>query len=885
MTEKFADSVFDTSPESLSLSSRYDGLRTRSLGIALTCIMALPIVFAGTFGWIGQKTILRQRIELSLQSISRLNLARQSELVEGTRKLLVSMAQARSIREGNWVACSEYTKRLNTAFDSYLLIGVVDLNGDLVCSSRPESNPVNIANSPFFQEAIKSRNFSVGYYVPKSATTGRASLPFSDPLYAPDGRLIGLVVANLDIEKVSGLSGGVSLPPGFEVTLTDWHGTVLAVSPGQTRDRIGLPLSDAAVLGAVKSRSSGHLTIVSTNGLEGDLQQVSIPMGNGLFIWTGLHINEVIGPLQSRFLWVMLGIVAFFVAMLGVVWMVSSFLVVAPIRHILESMKRIGEGDYDVNTNVPKTHLHELHIIHIALAAMARSLDRRRRQRVEALAANEDAREEMLGILNRMGDGFLVLDPEWKIRFENRSASAVLQRERGTLGDVDFWTLLSCDGLAKIRDEARRQIRMKYDWYTEDYHPAIGRWLEIRIYPSADSVGVFVRDTTETRRLFDELQQRERQNHELFASNPHPMAIYDVETLQLIAVNAEAVLLTEYSEHELLSMTLMDLSPLEDVERVRELVESKAKSGKLGGDGMIRRVLQKHGGILVVEVAGHSMIYEARKARIVMLVDVSFRIQKESKLRLENENLARNVNALADQIGRRDYLRGLAEQLAADTRKNLHSLRIAASLGHDQPQWNTLEDQLQLLGQIAWAKGRAARPEMIDISAIAEKAAIRVTDDLGTSGPSLEIAPNLRCLTDPLMVNVLLENLLAFVLRPLEGHPESWLTLDHSSAHQFADVFRLTVRCADLEAMHELHLMCDPINIALNRGNFSAPDIQFQFANALAQLQGGKIWTEQEEGDGLTLLIQLTTGKGGDSDTKLIQEIFVDSYPDEVPSD
>src|SRR5512133_2538327 len=53
----------------------------------------------------------------------------------------------------------------------------------------------------------------------------------------------------------------------------------------------------------------------------------------------------------------------------------------------------------------------------------------------------------------------------------------------------------------------------------------------------------------------------------LFASNPQPMWIYDLETLAFIEVNDAAIHQYNYTRDEFLSMTLKDIRPNEDIDR------------------------------------------------------------------------------------------------------------------------------------------------------------------------------------------------------------------------------------------------------------------------------------------------------------------------------
>ena len=56
-----------------------------------------------------------------------------------------------------------------------------------------------------------------------------------------------------------------------------------------------------------------------------------------------------------------------------------------------------------------------------------------------------------------------------------------------------------------------------------------------------------------------ELRQSERQYRLLFQGNPHPMWVFDLETLVIVEVNESAITHYGFSQQEFLTMTLVDL--------------------------------------------------------------------------------------------------------------------------------------------------------------------------------------------------------------------------------------------------------------------------------------------------------------------------------------
>ncbi|MFO7692434.1 MAG: PAS domain S-box protein, partial [Vicinamibacterales bacterium] len=73
---------------------------------------------------------------------------------------------------------------------------------------------------------------------------------------------------------------------------------------------------------------------------------------------------------------------------------------------------------------------------------------------------------------------------------------------------------------------------------------------------------------------------------ELFACNPHPMWVYDKETLAFLAANDAAIARYGYSREEFLSMGLPDIRPAEDHARLAAWM--KAEPGVVRNPGIWR---------------------------------------------------------------------------------------------------------------------------------------------------------------------------------------------------------------------------------------------------------------------------------------------------------
>jgi PAS domain S-box-containing protein len=133
----------------------------------------------------------------------------------------------------------------------------------------------------------------------------------------------------------------------------------------------------------------------------------------------------------------------------------------------------------------------------------------------------------------------------------------------------------------------------------------------------------------------------------LFSRNPHPMWIYDRETLLFLEVNVAAIAHYGYTRDEFLGMRITDIRPAEDLPR---LLEDVRKRPTAPSDRGTWRHFRKDGGIIDVEVSSQSMHFAGRPAVLILAHDVTERTRVEESLRIEAQRLATVVTAQQDMV-------------------------------------------------------------------------------------------------------------------------------------------------------------------------------------------------------------------------------------------
>jgi PAS domain S-box-containing protein len=117
----------------------------------------------------------------------------------------------------------------------------------------------------------------------------------------------------------------------------------------------------------------------------------------------------------------------------------------------------------------------------------------------------------------------------------------------------------------------------------------------------------------------------------LFYSNPSPFWIYDYNTLRFLEVNEAAIRTYGYTQDEFKEMTILDIRPEEDHQRVKEFLSRISDKSFLSGHWTH---LDKNGNAFTVSVMAHKLMLNNRDCVVVIAQDVTSKLQQEEKLKM-----------------------------------------------------------------------------------------------------------------------------------------------------------------------------------------------------------------------------------------------------------
>ncbi|WP_290649615.1 EAL domain-containing protein [Aquisalimonas sp.] len=132
---------------------------------------------------------------------------------------------------------------------------------------------------------------------------------------------------------------------------------------------------------------------------------------------------------------------------------------------------------------------------------------------IQDISEQREAQEEIRRLAGRLTttlesitDAILTVDHAWRITFINRAAETLVEHSRDVLLGKTLWEEFPQLAGTRIEYEYRRSVAEGVTVMLEEYYPPLGKWLEIRAYPSEEGLAIYFRDITERKRAQREIE-------------------------------------------------------------------------------------------------------------------------------------------------------------------------------------------------------------------------------------------------------------------------------------------------------------------------------------------------------------------------------------------
>lgn len=283
------------------------------------------------------------------ESIRHANLIADAEfhVLSDARTLLVALSHADDVTDGDPTQCSIYLVELLRHFPEYVAVGVVDVDGLIVCNSSPQSGLVEVSGQGWFHEALRSREFSVGQYE-DGRLKGGPILHLGYPVILPGAdRPTGVSFAELDLAAFARHIGANANEDASRrtVSIIDRNGVLIARQP-PTPVWVGRPLPNREALNALLA---GEQLV---DGIGGDgirrmhaLAAIGPHDNPYLYVIVSMSVDTVVSEIDRSFYTSLTVLAAVATIVLLAARAFANAMILRPLQTLTAAAERVSAGE------------------------------------------------------------------------------------------------------------------------------------------------------------------------------------------------------------------------------------------------------------------------------------------------------------------------------------------------------------------------------------------------------------------------------------------------------------------------------------------------------------------------------------------------------------
>ena len=471
-------------------------------------------------------------------------------------------------------------------------------------------------------------------------------------------------------------------------------------------------------------------------------------------------------------------------------------------------------------------------------------------------------------------DMLAVADFDGHFKRANPSWQRVLGYTTSELLAGTYWDIIHPDDkesvLAVLRSLAANQALLDFEFRALCKDGSC-KWLSSNAMPylsEEPTIYSVSRDVTDRKLAEQALRESEQRYRALFHLNPHPVWVYERETLRFLMVNHAAVNNYGYTEQEFLTLTIGDIHLAQDVPAMLQSLGAD-QDGKPGAVPWQHRT--KDGRILNVDVSTHLFQFAGRNAVLAIAVDVTERKHAADQIYGLNQQLERRnieLTAVNHELETFSYsvshdlraplrsvdgfsaalLQNYSEKLDQEGLEYLEYIRAAAT---------RMAELIDDLLRLARTTSQSMSPQTVNLSTMVEEISCGLQQSVPDRPANFVIAPDLHVQGDQGLLRVALENLLgnawkftskkshtciAFGKQQVNGE-EAFFISDNGAGFDMRYADKL------FGAFQRLH----------DEREFSGNGIGLATVQRVVHRHGGRIWAESSPGQGARFYFVLKT--------------------------
>jgi len=184
----------------------------------------------------------------------------------------------------------------------------------------------------------------------------------------------------------------------------------------------------------------------------------------------------------------------------------------------------------------------------------------------------EDKTSELIGIFERITDGFIALDKDFRYTYVNKKAGELTHRDPASLIGKSIWHEFPM-AIGSSTYHAFNKAMTEQEFVNNtDYYAPFDLWQSNFIYPSANGLSIFIRDISEQKKAETEINKAKDLADKLIDSLPGVFYFFDANG-KFIRWNKEFERATGYPSDEIAGMHPTDFFPDEEKDYIAGRIE------------------------------------------------------------------------------------------------------------------------------------------------------------------------------------------------------------------------------------------------------------------------------------------------------------------------